>query len=54
MTLFLTSVEEGTAKCSQWWDKAEAAAQRVMGKIEEVEGIIRRVRDWTKDGSDSE
>ncbi len=34
----------------------EAAAQRVMGKIEEVEGIIRRVSltssDWIGEGSD--
>jgi len=36
----------------------KAAALRVMGKIEEVEGIIRRVSltssDWIKDGSEEE
>lgn len=53
--------EEKTAegveeKSSQWRDEEKAAAQRATGKIEEVEGIIRRVSvtssDWIKEGSD--
>ncbi|TNN60669.1 hypothetical protein EYF80_029142 [Liparis tanakae] len=44
-------------KSSQWRYEEKAAAQRVMGKIEEVEGIIRRVSvtssDWIKEGSDA-
>ncbi|KAF1376823.1 hypothetical protein PFLUV_G00215450 [Perca fluviatilis] len=45
-------------KSSQWRyeEMGKAAAWRVMGKIEEVEGIIRRVSltssDWIKEGSD--
>ncbi|XP_023270650.1 formin-like isoform X2 [Seriola lalandi dorsalis] len=51
--------EVGELSSPQWWFEElgkRAAAQRVMGKIEEVEGIIRRVSltssDLIKEGSE--
>ncbi|KAA8583009.1 hypothetical protein FQN60_015555 [Etheostoma spectabile] len=50
---------EGVEESTEWRYEEmgkKAAAWRVMGKIEEVEGIIRRVSltssDWIKEGSD--
>ncbi|TKS76307.1 hypothetical protein D9C73_009531 [Collichthys lucidus] len=50
------TAEGGEEKSFQWWyeeTRKKAAAQRVMGKIEEVEGIIRRVSltssDWIRE-----
>lgn len=50
--------EGGEVKSSQWMHVEmgkKAAAERVLGKIEELEGIIRRVRlnssDWVREGS---
>lgn len=50
--------EVGEKKSSQWWFEEmakRAAAQRVIGKIEEVEEILRRVSltssDWIKERS---
>ncbi|XP_026175334.1 formin isoform X1 [Mastacembelus armatus] len=46
---------EGVEKPSQWTSEERTAAQRVLGKIEEVEGIIHQVSlpssDWIKEGS---
>nr|XP_043904409.1 formin isoform X1 [Solea senegalensis] len=51
--------EDEAVKSTQCWFeelRKRAAAQRVRGKIEEVEGIIRRVSltslDWIKEGSE--
>ncbi|GLD49660.1 formin-1 [Lates japonicus] len=53
--------EVGEVKSPQWWFEElgkRAAAQRVIGKIEEVEGIIRRVSltssDLIKEGSEGD